>query len=70
MRGELMTAREVSEYIHLNMMAVFRLAREGQIPAVEVNGEWRFERKVINDWFGGTEVVSRAGGDGLCHQDD
>ncbi len=53
MSQELMTVRELSKYIHVNMMAIFRLAREGRVPAVDVNGEWRFKKKLIDEWLQG-----------------
>ncbi len=47
---ELMTVRELSQYIQVNMMTVFKLARTCEIPAVEIDGLWRFEKELIDKW--------------------
>ncbi len=58
---ELMTSKEVSEYIQVNMMTVFKLARTCEIPAVEIDGMWRFEKKQIDEWLEGRlEAIERS----------
>ncbi len=46
-----MTVHEVSEYLKLAESTVYRLAREGQLPARKVGGMWRFSRAVLDEWF-------------------
>jgi len=46
-----MTVQEVSEYLKLAESTVYRLAREGRLPARKVGGRWRFSREVLEEWF-------------------
>jgi len=46
-----MTVHEVSEYLKLAESTVYRLAREGRLPARKVGGVWRFSRDVLDEWF-------------------
>ena len=58
---ELMTARELSQYMQVNMMTVFKLARTCEIPAVEIDGLWRFEKELIDKWLEGRlEPIERS----------
>ena len=47
-----MTVPEVSEYLKLGESTVYRLAKDGKLPARKVGGVWRFSRKSLNDWLG------------------
>jgi excisionase family DNA binding protein len=49
--SEIMTAREVAEYLRLAEATVYRLAQVGNIPAVKVGRAWRFKRELIDEWF-------------------
>ena len=51
MAEELMTVKELSQYIHVNRMTVYKLARKGKMPAVKIGSEWRFKKKQIDDWL-------------------
>lgn len=51
MNDEIMTVREVAEYLKMNARTIYKLAREGKIPAVKFASQWRFKRSVINDWL-------------------
>lgn len=49
--GEMMTTREVAEYLRLNTATVYKLAKAGRIPGVKVGKTWRFKRRQIDEWF-------------------
>lgn len=49
--GEMMTTREVAEYLRLNAATVYKLARAGQIPGAKVGRVWRFKKQIIDKWF-------------------
>ncbi|MGB3716412.1 MAG: helix-turn-helix domain-containing protein [Candidatus Promineifilaceae bacterium] len=46
-----LTVPEVSEYLKLGESTVYRLAKEGKLPARKVGGVWRFSLKCLNDWL-------------------
>jgi excisionase family DNA binding protein len=50
-RRELMTTREVLHYLRVTPRTVYRLIREGDLPAVRIGGRWRFRRTDIEAWL-------------------
>lgn len=50
MRADIMTIREVAEYLRLNEKTTYRYAAEGIIPGFKVGGAWRFRRDEIENW--------------------
>jgi PTS system nitrogen regulatory IIA component len=53
MKPEIMTLKEAAEYIRLNEKTVSRLAQKGEIPALKVSRQWRFDRAAIDAWMAG-----------------
>jgi excisionase family DNA binding protein len=51
MGGGIMTIAEVAAYLRISQATVYRLAKEGQIPASRVGRLWRFRRDAIDEWF-------------------
>ena len=51
-QGErMMTLREVAHYLSLHVMTVYKLTREGRVPAAKIGGQWRFKRDVLDAWL-------------------
>jgi excisionase family DNA binding protein len=48
---EIMTARDVADYLNLHPLTVHRYAREGKIPAFKIGTDWRFHKKYIEKWI-------------------
>jgi excisionase family DNA binding protein len=48
---EIMTAKEVAEYLKIAEKTAYRLVLEGKIPGFKVGGSWRFRKKEIDDWI-------------------
>jgi excisionase family DNA binding protein len=48
---EILTAKEVADYLNLHTLTVHRYAREGKIPAFKIGTDWRFHRKYIEKWI-------------------
>ncbi len=60
--GELptiMTVREVAGYLRMHEMTIYRMARQGDIPAYKVGNRWRFNRERIQNWLREHEVGHR-----------
>jgi excisionase family DNA binding protein len=60
MNPEIMTLKEVADYIRLSEKTVSRLAQKGEIPALRVGRHWRFDRAAIDAWMAGRKTVSVA----------
>ena len=51
MTSEFLTAEEIAEYLKVDIMTIYRLAKEGKIPASKVGHQWRFNKKEVDVWF-------------------
>jgi len=47
----IMTLKEVAKYLGLHVMTVYKLTREGRVPAAKIGGQWRFKRDVLDEWL-------------------
>jgi excisionase family DNA binding protein len=52
-RPKVLTVREVSEYLRIHPITVYRLLRLKQIPGFRVGSEWRFDPASIDRWCSG-----------------
>jgi excisionase family DNA binding protein len=55
----IMTVREVAGYLRMHEMTIYRMARQGDIPAYKVGNRWRFNRERIQSWLREHEVGHR-----------
>ena len=46
----MLTLREVSDYLNVNPATVRRLVRTGQLRAIRVGRDMRFEVRVVDQW--------------------
>lgn len=49
--GEILTIREVADYLKVTERTIYRLAGGKKIPAFKVGGTWRFSRAEIDEWI-------------------
>lgn len=49
--ADILTIREVAEYLKLNEKTTYRLTAKGEIPGFKVGGSWRFRRREIDTWI-------------------
>ena len=47
---DVMTVREVAEYLKVKERTIYRLVARGDIPAFKVGGAWRFRKGGIDKW--------------------
>lgn len=45
------TVKEVAAYLRVHQTTIYRLLRQGKIPAFKVGGDWRFKLDAINRWM-------------------
>ncbi len=51
MSDNMMDIKETATYLKMNKMTIYKLAREGKMPAFRVASEWRFRRDLIDRWL-------------------
>lgn len=49
--GEILTIKQVAEYLKVTERTIYRLAGAKKIPAFKVGGTWRFSRADIEAWI-------------------
>jgi len=48
---EIMTTKELAEYLRLHQITICKFAAEGTIPAVRIGRVWRFDKEAIDKWI-------------------
>ncbi len=48
---EILTTKDVAEYLNIHPLTVHRYAREGKIPAFKIGTDWRFHKKYLEKWI-------------------
>lgn len=51
MADEILTLKEVAQYLKLAEKTAYRLAAEGKLPGFKVGGSWRFKREDMECWI-------------------
>ena len=51
MTDEILTLKEVAEYLKLAEKTAYRLAAEGKLPGFKVGGSWRFKQQDVATWI-------------------
>lgn len=51
MSNDILTLKEVAEYLKLAEKTAYRLAAEGKLPGFKVGGSWRFKESDIEQWI-------------------
>ncbi|WP_374663315.1 helix-turn-helix domain-containing protein [Ramlibacter sp.] len=49
--GEILTIKQVAEYLKVTERTIYRLAAAKKIPAFKVGGTWRFSLADIDSWI-------------------
>ncbi len=61
----LMTMQEVCAYLKVTRYTIYRLIKEGQLPAIRVGGQWRFRKAQVEYYL--SQKKFRYGFTGLDH---
>lgn len=49
--GSIMTVHDIAMYLRLSEAKVYKLAKDGQLPALRVGKSWRFRKDLIDEWM-------------------
>jgi excisionase family DNA binding protein len=58
---EIMTIEEVAKYLKLQPQTVYKWAQDGQIPGAKLGKEWRFRRRILDEWIDSAIHLSKGG---------
>jgi len=56
--SNVMTVKEVAEYLRVNQRTVYRLAVDRKMPGFKVGATWRFKRTDIDVWIAAQSGVA------------
>lgn len=59
--GEILTIKQVAEFLKVTERNIYRLTAAKKIPAFKVGGTWRFSRADIDSWIRQQAMPSREG---------
>ncbi|MBT6500374.1 MAG: helix-turn-helix domain-containing protein [Deltaproteobacteria bacterium] len=60
--SQIMTTKEISEYLRVHQITICKYAAQGVIPAIRVGRVWRFEKGAIDRWIsegGNSRILSK-----------
>jgi excisionase family DNA binding protein len=49
--AQIMTTKEIANYLRLHQITICKLSKEGKIPSIRIGGVWRFDKEVIDEWI-------------------
>jgi excisionase family DNA binding protein len=49
--AKLMTVEEAADYLRVGKKTIYRLLKQGKIPATRVGQQWRFNKASIDEWL-------------------
>jgi excisionase family DNA binding protein len=49
--NEVLTASEVASYLRVSLSTIYRLLKNGDLPAFKIGSDWRFNRVHIEQWL-------------------
>jgi len=50
MDKEVLTVKQVAEFLQMDERTIYKLAKQGNIPSFKVSNQWRFLKKDIESW--------------------
>jgi excisionase family DNA binding protein len=51
MPEQLLTLEQVADYLNVDKFTVYRLIAAKDLPAFKVGNQWRFKKKLIENWL-------------------
>ncbi len=56
--GDVLTLEDLSVYLKVSPSTLYKLSREGKIPATKVGRHWRFHKQAIDRWLSGERLIN------------
>jgi putative molybdopterin biosynthesis protein len=51
MPGDMLSSREVAEYLGIHEKHVYRLLKQGRLPGTRITGHWLFSKRLVMEWI-------------------
>jgi excisionase family DNA binding protein len=51
MPESLLTTEQVARYLKVDKFTIYRLVAQKKLPAFRVGNQWRFKRKILEEWL-------------------
>lgn len=51
MKPDIMDISEAATYLNIKKGTLYRLAKNGKVPAAKIGGQWRFKRDRLDELF-------------------
>jgi len=48
---KLMTVEELGDYLRFTKKTIYKLLKQGSIPAIKIGNKWRFDKEAIDRWL-------------------
>ncbi|MFC2131844.1 helix-turn-helix domain-containing protein [Bacteroidota bacterium] len=48
---DILTLEEVAKYLRMKPQTIYTWAQNGKIPAAKLGKEWRFSKRILEEWF-------------------
>ena len=58
MQSDILTIKELAEYLKIKEKTAYKLASEGKLPGFKAGGSWRFRMEEIKRWIKAQEKKS------------
>jgi excisionase family DNA binding protein len=49
--SQLMTVEELGKYLRFTRKTIYKMLKEGSLPAIRIGNKWRFDKTAIDDWL-------------------
>ncbi|WP_319405790.1 helix-turn-helix domain-containing protein [uncultured Desulfosarcina sp.] len=57
---DVLNINELVGYLDIPKSTIYKLVREGKIPAQKVGRHWRFHKETIDAWLGNRDEVAKS----------
>lgn len=51
MADKLLTVEEVSKYLSMHKVTIYKMIHAGVIPVFKIGGQWRFKKELLDEWL-------------------
>ncbi len=58
---QVMTVKEIAEYLDVHPMTIYKYVQDGKIPAFKIGASWRIRRDSIKKWMEENEHKNQGG---------